>query len=161
MSSEESTAQLSREELLRALQHAGRDNSTVTVLLHSAISASAGLGPSEEKALGLLDQYGPLGASEIAARTGLAPASVTNLIDRLEAKGLVQRQREPGDRRRVTVAPTAQVGGAQQAVFGALGSMFGRVLEQYSDQELAVILGFLRQVTDGSRRILARLMPDP
>lgn len=150
----------SREQLVQALRQAGRDNSTVAVLLHSTISAHAGLGPSEEKTLGLLDQYGPLGASEIAARTGLAPASVTSLVDRLEAKGLVQRVRDQGDRRRVTVALTAQASGPQAAVFGALGSMLDRVLEPYSDQELAVILSFLRQATDGSRAILASLSAD-
>src|SRR5688500_9030262 len=92
-----------RKKLLDALSDAGRANSNAAVMYHTAMGERMGLGMSEEKTLDLLQRLGPLTAGEIAQHTGLAPASVSGLIDRLEAKWLVRRVRHPKDRRRVIV----------------------------------------------------------
>jgi MarR family transcriptional regulator, organic hydroperoxide resistance regulator len=46
---------------------------------------------------------GPLTVGEQAAHLGIGPATATELIDRLEAKGLVARLRDERDQRRVFV----------------------------------------------------------
>lgn len=46
---------------------------------------------------------GPLGQSELGRELHLSPASVTRLIDRLEERGLIVRERDAEDRRRVAV----------------------------------------------------------
>jgi MarR family len=50
------------------------------VMFHAALSARLGLSATEEKALDLLDRFGPLTARQLAERSGLAPASVTGLV---------------------------------------------------------------------------------
>lgn len=50
---------------------------------------------------------GELPLSKIGERLMVHPTSVTNLIDRLEAQGLVQRRTDPSDRRRVLASLTA------------------------------------------------------
>jgi DNA-binding MarR family transcriptional regulator len=72
-----------------------------------------GVNATDMNALALLQQYGPMGPAELAARLGIRTASVTVLIDRLSAAGHVERSAHPADRRRVTVAATAS---AQRAV---------------------------------------------
>jgi predicted transcriptional regulator len=62
-----------------------------TVLLHSVVAAMLGLHPTDYKVLGLLERAGAMSAGDIARHSGLATASVTNLIDRLEQKGDVPR----------------------------------------------------------------------
>ena len=63
-----------------------RENSDATVLFHSTMANLLGLHPTDYKVLGILQRLGALSAGEIAQQSGLAPASVTNLIDRLENK---------------------------------------------------------------------------
>ncbi|MGH7910162.1 MAG: MarR family winged helix-turn-helix transcriptional regulator [Candidatus Dormibacteraceae bacterium] len=46
---------------------------------------------------------GPVGQSELGRALNLSPASVTRLIDRLEERGLLLRERDGEDRRRVAV----------------------------------------------------------
>src|SRR5215472_8211019 len=80
-----------RRQLLDALFTAGRELSAAAVMFHTALAARQGLTATEEKALDLLDRYGPLTGRQLAERSGLAPASVSNLADRLEAKGFARR----------------------------------------------------------------------
>lgn len=62
-----------------------------------------GMNTTDMQALRLLDVHGPLGPAELGRRLNLRSASVTVLLDRLEADGLVQRHRDPDDRRRIAV----------------------------------------------------------
>lgn len=52
----------------------------------------------------------PLSAGELAGMLGLGAPATTALVDRLETAGHVRRQRDPRDRRRVTIdmQPTAR-----------------------------------------------------
>ncbi|MFC7676820.1 MarR family winged helix-turn-helix transcriptional regulator [Mycolicibacterium sp. GCM10028919] len=62
-----------------------------------------GINATDMQALRLLDLHGPLGPTDLGRRLGLRSASVTVLLDRLEASGYVERVRDDRDRRRVTV----------------------------------------------------------
>src|SRR5690606_11278709 len=87
------------------LARVGRENSDATVLFHATMASLLDLHPTDYKTLGLLERLGPLSAGEIARHAGLAPASVTNLVDRLEHRGFVRRVHDTADRRRVLVVP--------------------------------------------------------
>ena len=52
-----------------------------------------GINATDMQALRLLDLHGPLGPTELGRRLGLRSASVTVLLDRLEASGYVERVR--------------------------------------------------------------------
>ena len=62
-----------------------------------------GINATDMQTLRLLDLHGPSGPTELARRLGLRSASVTVLLDRLEAAGFIERVRDGHDRRRVTV----------------------------------------------------------
>ena len=142
----------SRAELLTALRRVGRDHSDATVLFHSALAAELGLHPTDYKALGVMDRLGPVSAGELGRYTGLAPASVTNLIDRLEAKGYLRREPDPADRRRVLLhADVTELSGNE--FFASWQRSAARMWERYTDSELAVILDFLG---DAAERLRAR-----
>ncbi|WP_371576902.1 MarR family transcriptional regulator [Streptomyces sp. NBC_01314] len=132
-----------RGELLAALHRAGREHSNAAVMFHAAVGARMGLGLTEEKTLDLLERERALTAGEIAARTGLAPASVSGLIDRLERKGFVRRVRDRDDGRRVIV----EIDQEHVASFGDLFATFVAGLEalyaDYSEEQLGLILDFL------------------
>ena len=147
-----------RAELLQALDQAGREASTATVLFHAAIAARAGLAPSDIKTLDLLLRLGPLTAGELAEQTGLATPSITSLIDRLEKKGLARRVRDPKDRRRVIVeAAEEEALKSLPPLFGGIQSAFQDLLERYSDGQLETVLDFMRRSADRTRRLTAEL----
>jgi DNA-binding MarR family transcriptional regulator len=58
------------------------------------------------RALSLLDAEGPATAGRLAEETELRPASVTAMLDHLEAEGIVRRRRSDEDRRCVLVELT-------------------------------------------------------
>ncbi|WP_049562936.1 MarR family winged helix-turn-helix transcriptional regulator [Nonomuraea sp. SBT364] len=136
-----------RKKLLEALGDAGRANSNAAVMYHTAMGERMGLGMSEEKTLDLLQRLGPLTAGEISQHTGLAPASVSGLIDRLEAKWLVRRVRHPKDRRRVIVEVNHERISGFWELFEPLVTGLTELYADYSDEELEVILGFLERAT--------------
>jgi DNA-binding MarR family transcriptional regulator len=136
------TGNRSRTELLAQLRRVGREHGDATVLFHSALAAEAGLHPTDYKALGVLDRLGPMSAGELGRHMGLAAASVTNLIDRLVAKGFLRREPDPLDRRRALLhADVAEL--ADNDLFASWQRTATQLWERYSDTELAVILHFL------------------
>lgn len=51
-------------------------------------------------------EHGPLTVTEIAHQVFLSPSTVVGILDRLEARGLVKRERDTIDRRVVHILPT-------------------------------------------------------
>jgi DNA-binding MarR family transcriptional regulator len=79
----------------------------------------------------LLDATGPMSMSRLAEALDISVASVTGVVDRMEARGLVERSRDAADRRVVLVQPAE--GGAQ--IF--------REIDQRRRKGLAMLLGRL------------------
>ncbi|WP_285651900.1 MarR family transcriptional regulator [Actinomycetospora sp. NBRC 106375] len=62
---------------------------------------------SDMTAIMQLSEHGPMGVAELARRLGVTSPATTVLVDRLERAGHVERLRDAGDRRRVTITDTA------------------------------------------------------
>jgi DNA-binding MarR family transcriptional regulator len=72
---------------------------------HTCISA-LGLSPPQAMALRGLDGDDPVAMRELACRLRCDASNITGIVDRLEAKGLVERQVAPRDRRVKTLVFT-------------------------------------------------------
>ena len=150
-----------RAELLEQLEMAGRASSVATVMFHTAVAARQGLSASEEKALDLLERSGPLTAGELARQSGLAPASVTGLINRLEHKGFARRIQTPGDRRSILVEVDVERLYARVApLFADWARSLQELYAGYSDEQLEVILHFLTEAARRQQEATARLTGD-
>jgi DNA-binding MarR family transcriptional regulator len=103
----------------------------------------------------------PLSAGDIARRTGLATASVTALVDRLERRGFAARRPDPTDRRRVLVEATADGVARFTPYFAGRRESLARLYAPYTVSELAVILDFLKRSTERLRDDTARLTGEP
>ncbi len=73
----------------------------------AAAVAAVDLAPAQARALHELDLERPISMRELAERLKSDPSNVTGLIDRLEARGLVERRPHPSDRRIKGLALTA------------------------------------------------------
>lgn len=141
----------SRDHLIAELSQAGREFSNAAVMYHAAVSDRLGLSAVEEKALDLLQRSGPLSAGELAELTGLAPASVSGLIDRLERKNFARRVKDHQDRRRVNVEATPGIESRFAPLFAPFAARLTELYGHYPDPELAVILDFLRRAAELQR----------
>ena len=150
-----------RAELLQQLELAGRASSVATVMFHTAVAARQGLSASEEKALDLLERSGPLTAGELARQSGLAPASVTGLINRLEHKGFARRIQNPSDKRSILVEVDVERLYARVApLFADWARSLQELYAGYSDEQLEVVLHFLTEAARRQQEATARLTGD-
>jgi DNA-binding MarR family transcriptional regulator len=152
---------MARRILVEGILMAGRENSAATVMLHTAVAARWGLTATDTKTIDTLMRLGRVTAGEVATYTGLATASVTSLIDRLEKKGLVRRVRDPHDRRRVMVEPVRERLAGGETVFGSIRQGFANLLERYSEEQLETILDFMQHSSKRAREITAALTANP
>jgi DNA-binding MarR family transcriptional regulator len=130
-------------------------HSEAVVLFHSSVAQSMGLDPSAYKTLFLLSRLGPLSAGEIARENGLATASVTDLIDRLVAKGYVSRGPHPTDRRRIVVTLNEASVTTSRRGFGVPNPSLAELCERYDKEQLELIADFLKRNAQRLRDDLA------
>ena len=79
--------------------------------------------------------------------------AVTRLVDQLEARGLMERQRDGGDRRIIRLATTAAGVAAIESVNPRMIGMWNELLGEYSHDEIEALLSLLT-------RLVARLEAD-
>jgi DNA-binding MarR family transcriptional regulator len=115
-----------------------------------------GLNPTDLRCLDWLTERA-MSAGELAAATGLSSAATTTLLDRLEHKGYVQRERDTLDRRRIVVELTPRGRTRLLKLYGPLAEEGSRLLTRFSDRELAMIRDFLIEGTDLVERHQARV----
>ena len=80
--------------------------SAVSRLAEKSI-ASTGLGSSDFRVLEILLHKGSLPVNTIGPKVGLTSGSISIAVDRLQAKGFVERRSHPGDLRTRLVSLTA------------------------------------------------------
>lgn len=106
--------------------------------------------PAHLRALRVLKRHGTMRLSELSDYLHIAPRSATEVVDALEARGLVQRRPDPGDRRATLAELTGPGAEVLEAVRAASrGAEAGRVFGKLSAEdrvELARILGQLRDL---------------
>ncbi|MFF4352418.1 MarR family winged helix-turn-helix transcriptional regulator [Streptomyces sp. NPDC001530] len=146
-----------RAKTLEELMTVGRQHSGVTVMFHSAVAAKQGLSATESKTLDLLQRFGPLTAKDLAEHTGLAPASVTGLVDRLEGKGFVRRVKHPTDKRRVVIELNQEKLAELAVFFDDWARDVVEACEAFSTDELETVIRFLSVMSEQQRKAAARL----
>ena len=90
--------------------------------------------------LTLLEAHGPMPMSHIAEALDISVASATGVIDRMEARGLVERSRDADDRRVVLVHGTTGGADVFREIDARRRKALARLLEQLSDDELGGLL---------------------
>jgi DNA-binding MarR family transcriptional regulator len=124
---------------------AGRLLSTAAVMYHSALAERAGLSVTESKALEVIERLGPLTPGELGRESGLAPASITGLLDRLTRKGVARRVPHPNDGRRFLVEIDPGHVEASTRHFEQFVGSIRDLCAGYSATELDLVQGFLTE----------------
>lgn len=125
-----------------------RQNSARAVMFHQFISEKLGLNATDHKCLDYINHAGSVTAGQLAQLTGLTTGAVTSVIDRLEQAGYVVRDKDPNDRRRVVVKPVPQGPDRISPMFESVMQSTLRILSQYSERDLQLILDFIKQCNE-------------
>jgi DNA-binding MarR family transcriptional regulator len=135
-----------RQDLVAEVGRATQAYQRATDGFDDAVGIALGLNPTDLRCLDWLSE-GPMTAGELAGATGLSSAATTTLLDRLEQKGFVQRERDTSDRRKVVARLTAEGESRIQALYGPLAAEGAGLLARFSERELNMILDFLADAT--------------
>jgi DNA-binding MarR family transcriptional regulator len=104
-----------------------------------------GLRPLDHAALGhVMTSQTPVGPAELSARLGISTGSGTELVDRLEQAGHLQRQRDTQDRRRVLLYPSRAAVEAVLAELTPLLRALDSIEDDLSPDERQVVIRYLR-----------------
>ena len=120
-------------------------------LLNYRVGSQLELKDVDLDCLDILDAHGPLSPTELARRAGLHPATMTGILDRLERGGWIVRERDPSDRRAVSVRAVHERYAELLRLYSGLSRSMNKLLADYSDSELATIADFLRRTVDAGR----------
>jgi DNA-binding MarR family transcriptional regulator len=135
-------------------------------------AARTGKTVTDMQVLDILQMTGPTTAGNLAELTGLTTGATTGLLNRLEEAGLVRRERDPEDGRRIIVQLVSGKEGIDGkegmdaireigAVLDPLLGSWERMASGYSDEQIAFLLDFLKRSNAVTRRELARLQEAP
>ena len=86
-----------------------------------------------------LQEQGPMTTGMLAQTVSLSPATVTGILDRLELRGLVTRERRPEDKRHVLVAVTPTGAAAAEAAPSRLANRFTHALARLPEDDRAEV----------------------
>ena len=104
--------------------------------------------PSQVRAIRVLSTHGGVRSSELAQHLRIAPRSATEVVDALEAKGLVARSPDPGDRRATLVALTDRGRELSDEVRRARAAESEKLFERLTRTDRADLARILRKLQD-------------
>lgn len=114
--------------------------------LFADASRANGLTPQQAQLLCELIP-GPVGMTELTGVLHVERSTLTGLVDRVERRGLVQRVRDPTDRRAIQIALTATGGRLAMQSYGAVTAkvdeLTGGVAPENAARLAAIVAGIL------------------
>lgn len=139
-----------RRQLTNVVKEGLRDLNIEMALLNRRLGGKVELKDADWTCLDLINRQGPLSPTELAHRTGLHPATLTGVLDRLERGGWVARERDPSvaDRRAVTLRALRERNQEIYRTFSGMNKRMDALCLGYSETELELIAGFLRRTTE-------------
>ena len=122
-----------------------------------AIADKLGINLTDFKVLGLLHRRGEMTPKVLVETTGMSPAAMTTVIDRLERAGYVERERRGPDRRSFTVHPTKGSESKVERLYKSLLVASQSLLPDYTARQTALIADFFTKSIEILRIATANL----
>jgi|SRR5437667_1167007 len=158
-----SGSQKTRAELLGELAREFRQFMGLGSSFFRAAAERLGLTVTDMQVIDLLESEGEATAGQLADLVGLTTGAITGMLNRLEEAGLVRRERDPNDGRRVIVRLARDKDEMQKvgSIFASLGQAWVELASQYDEEQLAFLLEFLERSSALCRQEIVRLQEAP
>lgn len=141
------------QELSRELEEALRRSNTVIFRRGRSILAEMGISNPQFNALLTLKEFGPLTMGDLCKHLFTACSTATDLADRLERDGLVERVRDSKDRRivRMNLLPKGEE--VVAAVITERRRFLDKILQEYKSSDHATLLESLELLGERMERL--------
>lgn len=133
-----------RDEVIADLMREWRAARRQTELRDDAAFQKLGINRTDGRCLDALSE-GPMTATALAQASGVTANALTSVVDRLADRGLVERVRDPVDRRRVVIRLTSLADHMSVQLYGPVVEWLMKNFDQYTTSELELIEGFFTQ----------------
>jgi DNA-binding MarR family transcriptional regulator len=134
-----------------------RRSQNATDRFDQAVADAIGLNRTDMRCLDVIQREGPVPAGRLADETGLTTGAITTVLDRLERAGYARRVRDAGDRRRVLVELTPEAFHGAGDFYSEHIALAERNYRRYTERELELLLGFVREGRELNEREAAKL----
>ncbi len=111
--------------------------------------------------LDVITRHGPISPTALARRIGVHLATMTGILDRLERGGWILRDRVESDRRAVLIRGVPDKQRDIVRLYGGMNSSVDEILDSYSDDQIDLVVDFLRRCTQAGKSATDRLAKDP
>ena len=112
----------------------------------TAAIGSIDIEPKHFGTLSVLDDLGPSPQQRIAEQLGISGTMIVQMVDELEAKGLVERRRNPADRRSYALEMTAPGRAALKRARGAIAEVEGEIASTLGADGAEDLRSLLRRI---------------
>lgn len=142
------------------LSWALREVNRLSAELDAELARRLHLRPLDSAALGhVMTSPTPLGPAELSTRLGISTGSGTELVDRLERAGHLERRRDSRDRRRVALHASPTAVASVLTELAPLFSALDALEEDFTPDEQATVVRFLRAAAGRMRRFVVEAPP--
>lgn len=133
-----------RDKVIADLMRVWRASRRQTELRDDAAFQKLGINRTDGRCLDALSE-GPMTATTLAQASGVTANALTTVVDRLADRGLVERVKDPADRRRVVIRLTPLADHLSVQLYGPVVEWLMKNFEQYTMSELELIEEFITQ----------------
>ena len=134
-----------RAALMQEFEEAMRRSSAQGVLFGQTVANAIGISGSDLDCLDFVNLEGRVTAGRLAEVTGLTSGAITGVVDRLEKAGLVRRERDEVDRRKVFIVVVSENAAKIGRFYVPMQQAMHKLWSTYSDAELQLLLRFAKE----------------
>ena len=113
------------------------------VLFQESVARKLGLSATDLKCFRLVEMLGPMTAADLAGETGLTPATLSVVVERLVRKEYLVREQDQADRRRWTLRAAPDASTLVYDAYAVHGDRVEGLLTRYTAAEFDVVTQFL------------------
>lgn len=137
-----------KEQMISDLMMGVRKLTRSSLMLQQAIAQKMKLNASDAECIDYLMEMGPSTAGDLARVTRLTTGAVTNVIDRLEKSGLVKRESDPSDRRKVIIHLLHKKHERTKKYYDAMAADVYQLFSGYNENKLKDLLKYSESLAE-------------
>jgi DNA-binding MarR family transcriptional regulator len=138
----------------------GRVRSTMWNMVTQQTMAGLGITATQASIIFMLASGRSLVAADLAREYGIDASAVTRLVDRLEKRGLLVRERSNADRRMVKLALTAEGMVVAEQIPENFTHVLDVLLTRFTPEEIGFLKSMLRRIMKNSEDCASATLPD-
>jgi DNA-binding MarR family transcriptional regulator len=148
---------------LRKLTRELRQFNGLAASFYRAAAARIGMTVTDMQVMDILESVGPMTAGQLAELTGLTTGAITGMLKRLEEAGLLRRERDESDGRKVIVQLEKGKGEMHTIgpIFASIEKAWDDMASHYDDEQMAFLLEFLKRSNMITRQEIVGLREAP